>query len=147
MTLGPGNIVESIFRAKWSYLGWNVHIGSAEHKGNGRGYTYVRSRTLLYIWSASFMVKLSHPYKTTGKTIALTRWTFVGKRTLSSNLILWGIFWKFPSPKISFFPCVFDIYLNIWHINLYLGYFIHSLLSPQCFSLLLKFIFFFLFVE
>ena len=25
------------------------------------------------------MVQLSHPYKTTGKTIALTRWTFVGK--------------------------------------------------------------------
>ena len=29
--------------------------------------------------SAFFMVKLSHPYITTGKTIALTRWTFVGK--------------------------------------------------------------------
>ena len=29
--------------------------------------------------SAFFMVLLSHPYTTTGKTIALTRWTFVGK--------------------------------------------------------------------
>ena len=29
--------------------------------------------------SAFFMVQLSHPYMTTGKTIALTRWTFVGK--------------------------------------------------------------------
>ena len=29
--------------------------------------------------SASFMVQLSHPYMTTGKTIALTRQTFVGK--------------------------------------------------------------------
>ena len=29
--------------------------------------------------SAFFMVQLSHPYITTGKTIALTRWTFVGK--------------------------------------------------------------------
>ena len=28
---------------------------------------------------AFFMVQLSHPYMTTGKTIALTRWTFVGK--------------------------------------------------------------------
>ena len=27
--------------------------------------------------SAFFIVQLSHPYKTTGKTIALTRWTFV----------------------------------------------------------------------
>jgi len=29
--------------------------------------------------SAFFLVQLSHPYMTTGKTIALTRWTFVGK--------------------------------------------------------------------
>ena len=32
------------------------------------------------LWSlAFFMVQFSHPYMTTGKTIALTRWTFVGK--------------------------------------------------------------------
>ena len=29
--------------------------------------------------SAFFIVQLSHPYMNTGKTIALTRWTFVGK--------------------------------------------------------------------
>ena len=29
--------------------------------------------------SALFIVQLSHPYMTAGKTIALTRWTFVGK--------------------------------------------------------------------
>ena len=29
--------------------------------------------------SAFFMVQLSHPYMTTAKTIALTRWKFVGK--------------------------------------------------------------------
>ena len=29
--------------------------------------------------SAVFTVQLSHPYMTTGKTIALTRWTFVGR--------------------------------------------------------------------
>ena len=29
--------------------------------------------------SAFFTVQLSHPYMTTGKTIALTRWNFVGK--------------------------------------------------------------------
>ena len=28
---------------------------------------------------AFFIVQLSHPYMTTGKTIALTRWTFAGK--------------------------------------------------------------------
>ena len=32
------------------------------------------------LWcSVFFMVQFSHPYMTTGKTIALTRWTFVGK--------------------------------------------------------------------
>ena len=32
------------------------------------------------LWrSAFFLVQLSHPYMTTGKTIALTRWTFAGK--------------------------------------------------------------------
>ena len=32
------------------------------------------------LWqSAFFTVQLSHPYMTTGKTIALTRWNFVGK--------------------------------------------------------------------
>ena len=32
------------------------------------------------LWrSALFTVQLSHPYMTTGKTIALTRWTFAGK--------------------------------------------------------------------
>ena len=32
------------------------------------------------LWrSAFFMGQLSHPYMTTGKTVALTRWTFVGK--------------------------------------------------------------------
>ena len=32
--------------------------------------------------SAFFIVQLSHPYMTTGKTIALTRWTFGGKTTM-----------------------------------------------------------------
>ena len=39
--------------------------------------------------SASFMVQLSHPYMTTGKTIALARQTFVGKvMSLLFNLLL-----------------------------------------------------------
>ena len=36
------------------------------------------SKSILWC-SAFFTVQLSHPYMTTGKTIALTRWTFVGK--------------------------------------------------------------------
>ena len=34
--------------------------------------------------SAFFIVQLSHPYMTTGKTIALTRWTLVGKVKVSA---------------------------------------------------------------
>ena len=39
---------------------------------------YHSSKTI-FRHSAFFMVQLSHPYMTTGKTIALTRWTFVNK--------------------------------------------------------------------
>ena len=41
------------------------------------------------LWrSAFFIVQLSHPYMTTGKTIALTRWTFVGRViSLLSNML------------------------------------------------------------
>ena len=36
------------------------------------------SKTSILWRSAFFIVQLSHPYMTTGKTTALTRWTFVG---------------------------------------------------------------------
>ena len=37
------------------------------------------SKASVLWWSAFFMVQVSHPYVTTGKSIALTRGTFVGK--------------------------------------------------------------------
>ena len=37
------------------------------------------SKTLVLQCPAFFMIQLSHPYMTTGKTIALTRWNSVGK--------------------------------------------------------------------
>ena len=37
------------------------------------------SKASILRYSAFFTVQLSHPYMTTGKTIALTRWTIVGK--------------------------------------------------------------------
>ena len=39
------------------------------------------SKASIFQCSAFFIVQLSHPYMTTGKTIALTRWTLVGKVT------------------------------------------------------------------
>ena len=53
-----------------------------------------RSKASIFQCSAFFIVQLLHPYMTTGKTIALTRWTFVGKvmsvlfNMLSSLVIL-----------------------------------------------------------
>ena len=40
---------------------------------------YHSSKASILQYSAFFIVQLSHPYMTTGKTIALTRWTFVSK--------------------------------------------------------------------
>ena len=42
---------------------------------------------------AFFIVQLSHPYMTTGKTIALTRWTFVGK--VMSMLLICCLGWSY----------------------------------------------------
>ena len=46
------------------------------------------SKASILLHSAFFIVQTSHPYMTTGKTIALTRWTFVGKvMSLLSNML------------------------------------------------------------
>ena len=62
----------------WSHLGWTGWI-SLQSKGFSRVFysTTVKASTLQH--SAFFIVQLSHSYMTTGKTIALTRRTFVGK--------------------------------------------------------------------
>ena len=53
------------------------------------------------LWcSAFFIVQLSHPYMTTGKTIALTRWTFVGKvMSLLFNMLFQLVITFFPRRK------------------------------------------------
>ena len=63
----------------WSPLGWTGWI-SLQSKGLTRVFsnTTVQKHQILQC-SAFFTVQLSHPYMTTGKTIALTRRTFVGK--------------------------------------------------------------------
>ena len=49
------------------------------------------SKVLILCPLAFFIVQLSHPYMTTGKTIALTRWTFVSKVTsLLFNMLSWS---------------------------------------------------------
>ena len=53
------------------------------------------------LWcSAFFIVQLSHPYMTIGKTVALTRWTFVGKVTsLLFNMLSWLVITFLPRSK------------------------------------------------
>ena len=56
--------------------------------------------------SAFFMVQLSHPYMTTGKTIALNRWTFVSKGTsLCFNMLSRFVTAFLPMSKCLFHIC------------------------------------------
>ena len=58
------------------------------------------SKVSLLQCSAFFTVQLSHPYMTTGKTIALTRWTFVGKvMSLLLNMLSRLVITFFPRSK------------------------------------------------
>ena len=62
----------------WFPLGWTGWI-SLQSKGLSRVFFNTSSKASTLRRSAFFIVQLSHPYMTTGKTIALTRRTFYGK--------------------------------------------------------------------
>ena len=65
----------------WSPLGWTGLI-SLLSKGLSRVFSSTSSKASILQCSAFFMVQLSCPYMTTGKTIALTTiWLFVSKDT------------------------------------------------------------------
>ena len=89
---------ESVLRIRWpKYYSFSLSISpSNEHSGlislridwldllavQGTLKSFLQhqsSKASILQCSAFFIVQLSHPYMTTGKTIALTRWTFVGK--------------------------------------------------------------------
>ena len=57
---------------------------------------HLSSKASILWCSAIFMVQLSHPHMTTGKTVALTIWTFVGKvMSLSFNMLPWLVIASF----------------------------------------------------
>ena len=62
----------------WFPSGWTALI-SLQSKGFSRVFSNTRSKASILPRSAFFIVHLSHPYMTTGKTIALTIQNFVGK--------------------------------------------------------------------
>ena len=96
--------LNSVLRPEYSglisFLGCTSWI-SVQSKGLSR----VFSSTTIWKFlqhSVFFMVQLSHPYMTTGKTIALTRWTFVGKRmSLLFNTLSMLIIAFLPRSKVS----------------------------------------------
>ena len=72
-SISPSNEYSGLisFRMDWLYL--------FEVQGTLKSLLqHHRSKALILWHSASFIVQLPHPYMTTGKTIALTRQTFVG---------------------------------------------------------------------
>ena len=73
-SISPSNEYSGLisFRMDWLDLlavQWNLKSLLQHHS----------SKASILWCSTLFIVQLSHPYMTTGKTIALTRWTFVGK--------------------------------------------------------------------
>ena len=63
----------------WFPLGWTGWI-SLQSKGLSRVFSDTTVQKHQFFGAQFFfIVQLSHPYMTTGKTIALTKWTFVGK--------------------------------------------------------------------
>ena len=61
----------------WFPLGWTSLLAV---QGTLKSLLQHHSSKASILWgSAFFIVQLSHPYMTSGKTIALTRWNFVGK--------------------------------------------------------------------
>ena len=63
----------------WFPLGWTGWI-SLQSKGTLKSLIQHHSSKASVLWCLDFfIVQLSHRYMTTGKTIALTRWTFAGE--------------------------------------------------------------------
>ena len=74
LSISPANENSGVisFRMDW----WDLLViqGTLKHL-----LQHHSSKTSILLCSAFFIVQLSHAYMTTGKTVALTRWTFVGK--------------------------------------------------------------------
>ena len=62
----------------WSPLGWTGWI-SLQFRGLSRVFSTPQLKSINFLALSFLTVHHSHPYMTTGKAIALTRWTFVGK--------------------------------------------------------------------
>ena len=78
--VSPSTSVPPVNTQDRSPLGWTDWI-SLQSRGLSRVFSNTSLKASILRHSAFFIVQLSRPYMTTGKTIALTRRTFVGKVT------------------------------------------------------------------
>ena len=70
-------------------------------------FPHYSSKALIFWHSAFFMVQLSHPYLTTGKTTVFTRWTFVSKvMSLIFNMLSRLVIAFLPRSKCSLMLCL-----------------------------------------
>ena len=74
----------------WSHLGWTGWI-SLQSKGPSRVFSNTTVQKHQFFGAHLSLVQLSHPYMTIGKTIALTRQTFVGKVMSLLFNVLFGL--------------------------------------------------------
>ena len=84
----------------WLPLGLTVLI-SLLSRGLSKVFSSTRnSKASILQCSVFFLVQLSHPYMTTGKTIALTKWAFVGKvMSLAFNMLSRFVIIFYPDSK------------------------------------------------
>ena len=82
-SISPSNEYSGLISFRIDWL--NLHAVQGTLKSLHQHHS---SKASILQHSAFFIVQLPHPYMTTGKTIALTRWTFVGKvRSLLFNML------------------------------------------------------------
>ena len=85
-SIGPSSEYSRLISFRMNWLDPLALQGTIKHL-----LQYHSSKASILQRSAFFIVQLSHPYMTTGKTIALTRQTFVGKiMSLHFNMLSWS---------------------------------------------------------
>ena len=85
-------MMSNCFYFEGQIICWMIALFFIARKLNKSLLQHHSSKASILLCSASFTVQLSHPYTTTGKTIALTRRIFVGKvKSLLFNMLSWLI--------------------------------------------------------